>query len=93
MILTILICKLPGYFLPSFESTGFSVQKKKRKIDFQDGSHGGQLGFLIGTILAFFGLQVDPILSTKFRVNQSFNSVRNSKWIFKMAAMVAILDF
>ena len=35
-----------------FESNGFSVQEKKRKIDFQDGCHGGHLGFLIRTILA-----------------------------------------
>ena len=30
----------------------------KRKIDFQDGCHGGHLGFPIGTILAIFDLQV-----------------------------------
>ena len=28
-------------FLPSFESIGLSVQEKKRKIDFQEGFHGG----------------------------------------------------
>ena len=32
-----------------------SVQEKKQKIDFQDGGH---LGFLIGTILAIFDIQV-----------------------------------
>ena len=47
----------PECFLPSFESNGPSVQEKKRKIDFQDGCHGGHLGFLIGTILAIFDLQ------------------------------------
>ena len=41
----------PRCLLPSFESIGLSVQKKKGKIDFQDGSH---LGFPIGTILAIF---------------------------------------
>ena len=41
--------------LPSLESAGLSVQKKKRKKrDFQDGGH---LGFPIGTILAFFDLR------------------------------------
>ena len=56
--------------LPSkFESTGLSVQEKKRKIDFQDGCHGSHLGFPIGTILAIFGLQVTPMLPTKFGVN------------------------
>ena len=39
---------------PSFESNGLSVQEKKRKIDFQNGCHGGRLGFPTGTILAIF---------------------------------------
>ena len=42
---------------------------EKRKIDFQDGGHGGHLGFLIGTILAIFDIQVIPMLPTKYRVN------------------------
>ena len=32
------------------------------------GIHGGQLGFLVGTILATFDLQVTPMLPTKFKV-------------------------
>ena len=32
------------------------VQEKRRKIDFQDGCHGGHLGFPIGTILDNFDL-------------------------------------
>ena len=44
-----LIYKSPRCFLPSFESTGLSVQKKKGKTDFQ---HGRHLRFPIGTILA-----------------------------------------
>ena len=55
----------PRCFLASLESTGLSVQEKKRKIDFQDGGH---LGFLIGTILAIFDLQVTPMLPTKYEV-------------------------
>ena len=39
----------------SEEAIGLSVQKKQ-KIDFQDGCHGGHLGFPIGTILAIFDL-------------------------------------
>ena len=35
-----------------FESVCLSVQKKKRKIDFQNGSHGSYLGFSIRIILA-----------------------------------------
>ena len=38
-------------------------------MNFQDGGHGGHLGFPIGTILAIFNLQVTPILPTKCRVN------------------------
>ena len=45
------------------ESTGLSVQEKKRKIDFQDCCHGGHLGFPIGTILAILDLQVTPDVS------------------------------
>ena len=64
-----LIYKSPQCFLPSFESTGLSVQEKKRKINFQDGCHGGHFGFPIGTILAIFDLQVVPMLPTAFGVN------------------------
>ena len=38
---------------------------------FQDRGH---LGFLIGTILAIFDLQVAPMLPTKFRVKWPFGS-------------------
>ena len=48
------------------ESIGLSVQEKKQKIDFQDGRHGGHLGFPIGTILATFDLQVTLMLPSKF---------------------------
>ena len=49
-----MICKLPRYYLPSLELIGLLFQGKKRKIDLQDGGHGGHLVFPIGTILAFF---------------------------------------
>ena len=63
-----------SYFLPSFKSTGLLVQEKKRKIDFQDGGHGGHLGLPMGTILANFVLQDTPMLPTKFQVNWLLNS-------------------
>ena len=63
-----LIYKSPQCFLPSLEPTGLSIQEK-RKIDFQDGCHGGHLGFPIGMILAIFDLQVTLMLPTKFGVN------------------------
>ena len=65
--------------LPSFESIGPSVQDKKRKIKFQNGCHGGHLGFLIGVILAIFDLQVIPMLPTKFKVNKPFSSGEEAK--------------
>ena len=44
------IYKSPRCFLPSFESIGLSVQKKKGIIDFQDGRHSLNLGFPITMI-------------------------------------------
>ena len=66
-------------FLPSFQSIGLSVQEK-RKIDFQDGSHGIQ-----SENLAIFDLQVTPLLPTKIQVSWPFGSgeeVKNrfSRW-------------
>ena len=73
----------PLCFLPSFKSTGLSVQKKKGKTDFQ----GGHLGFAIRTIFfSIFDLQVIPKLSTMVRVSWLFGSgeeVKNrfSRWL------------
>ena len=64
--------------LPS-ESIGLLVQEKKRKIDFQDGGHGGHLGFPIGTILAIFDLQVTLMLPSKFGVKWPFSSGEEEK--------------
>ena len=49
-----LIYKSPWCFLSSFQPIGFSVQEKKRKIVFQEGHHGGHIGYPIGTILTIF---------------------------------------
>ena len=58
---------------------------------FQDGGH---LVFHIGKILAIFDLRFIPVCPTKFQVNWPFGSGEEDwKKIFKMAAMVAILDF
>ena len=64
------------------ESTGLSVQKKP-KIDFQDGGHGGHLGFPIGIILAIFDLEVTPMLPTKFGVN----------WLLGLGVEAKKIDF
>ena len=54
---------------------------------------GSHLGFPIGMILAIFDLQVTPMLPTKFGELAFRFRRRSEKYIFKMAAMVAILDF
>ena len=69
-----LIYKSPGCFLPSYETNGLSVQEKKQKTDFQDGSHGGHLGFPIRMIFATFDLPLNLILPTKFQANWPFGS-------------------
>ena len=58
---------------------GLSVEENKQKIDFQDGRHGGHLGFTIGMILAIFDLQVTPMLPSKFGVNWLFGSGEEAK--------------
>ena len=81
-IFAILIYESPQCFLPSFESTGLSVQEKNWKIDFQDGCHGRHLGYPIGTILAIFDLQVTPMSPTKFGVNWPFSAGEEAKYRF-----------
>ena len=53
--------------------------EKKLKIDFQDGGHGGHLGFPIGMILAIFDLQVTLMLPSNFGVNWPFSSEEEVK--------------
>ena len=53
-------------------------------MDFQDSNHGGHPGISTEPILAIFDIQVNLVLSTKFRGNWPFGSGE---------AMAAILDF
>ena len=77
-----------------FQVNWLLFQEEKQKKDFQDGHHGGHLGFLIGSILVTFSLQVTLMLPTKFQVSWLFGSGgEEKKKIFKMAAMVAIFNF
>ena len=62
-----------------------SVQEKMLNTDFQDGGHGGHLGFLIRTILAIFDLQVTLMLPN-FSSQVTFGSGgeaknRCSRWL------------
>ena len=75
----VLLYKSPRCFLASLEAIGLSVQEKKGKIGFQDGVHGGHLGFPIGTILAIFYLQYTPMLPSKFGVNWPFGTGEEAK--------------
>ena len=79
MILAIFDLQVTQMLPTKFESTGFLVQEKKRKTDFQDGCHGAHPGFTIGMILVIFDLQVTPMLPTKFGVNWPFGSGEEAK--------------
>ena len=48
-------------------------------MNFQDGQNCGQLGFLIGTVLAIVINKVTPMLSSRFRVNWPFGSGKEAK--------------
>ena len=63
----------------SFESVGLFDQEMKGKTYFQDGCHGGHLGF--------------PILPTKFRVNWSFGSEERCKIGFQYGGHDGRLGF
>ena len=49
------------------------------KTEFQEGSHGGHLGFPFGTILAIFDPEVTLMLPTKIQVNWPFGSREEAK--------------
>ena len=78
-----MIYKSPQWFLPSFESIGLFVQENKAKIDFQDGCHGGYLGFPIGLILAIFDLQDTPMLPTNLESISILVQVKKRKMDFQ----------
>ena len=80
-------------FQPSFKSIGLCSEEFSKKIDFRDGGHGSYFGFPISMILAFFDLQVTLMLPIKFQVSWTWFRRRSKKWIFKMAATAAIIDY
>ena len=59
------------------------ISGEEAKHRFQDGGHGGHLGFSIETILAIFDLQVTPMLPTKFQVSWPFSSGGKRKIAFQ----------
>ena len=52
---------------------------EEAKKDFQDGHHGGHLGFPVSMILATFDLQVTLMRPSKFGVNRPFGSGEEEK--------------
>ena len=101
-ILAIFDFKQPQYRLSCFKSIRLLVQEKKDKRDFQSGGHGGHLWFLIYKTPWYFLLSFKSIIGFQIRMSyfQSASSLlafqcsrRSSKYLFKMAAMAAILDF
>ena len=77
IILAISVNKSLQCFLPNFMSVCLPFQEKKRQIAFQDGDHGGHLGFRIRTVLAGFDLQDTTILPTTIQAN--WHSVQEKK--------------
>ena len=65
-------------------------QEKKRKIDFQDGGHGGHLKFPSETTVAIF---LSPVLPTKFLFNWPFNSGEDAEKDFKDGGQCGHLGF
>ena len=59
---------------------------------FEQTLNGSQLGFTIGTILAIFDLQVPQCFLPSFESTGLSVQEKRRKIVFKMAAMVAILD-
>ena len=55
---------------------GSGKEAKKKKKEFEDGSHGSDFGFPTGMILAIFHLQV----TTKFRVNWPFLDFQSERF-------------
>ena len=80
--------------LPRSKSVGLLVQEEKQKIDFQDGAHRGDLGFLIGTILAIFALQVTRCFLPSFKsidFQDGGHSGHLGFWIGTILAILALL--
>ena len=81
-----------SYQLPS--QMAFRFSRRNKKIDFQNGGHGGHLGFLIEMIFSFFYLQVTSMLPTKFQVYWPYSlGEEATNRFFKKAAMAAISNF
>ena len=60
--------------------------------EFQDGIHGGHLGYRSGTTLAILNLYVAPMPPIKFWLNPTYGLGGGRLKYFKMAATVAIFD-
>ena len=88
MILATVDLQVTSILLMNFESIALSVQEKKFKTDFQDGRHGCNLGFPIGTTLATFISTSHPNASYQFSNQLAlwFRKISEKK-SFKMTAI------
>ena len=61
----------------SFGSIGPTVWEEMSFEEFQDGHHGGHLGYRNGTILAILNLYNAPMPPIKFRLNLTYGLGRD----------------
>ena len=78
-ILASFVLQVTRLLLTKFQVNWHFNSGGEGRIDFQDGHHGGHLGFPTGTILATFDLQVIPMFPTKFQMNWPFGSGEKAK--------------
>ena len=69
----------------SFGTIGSTVWEEMSSEEFQDGCHGGHLGYQNRTILAILNLYNAPMTSIKFRLNLTWFARRCRLKNFKMA--------
>ena len=79
MILAIFDLQVTLMLPTKFQVNGLLSSGEVMKKRFQDGGHGGHLGFPIQPILAIFDLQVTLMLPTELQFNLPFCSGEEAK--------------
>ena len=72
----------PQCLPPSFSSIRLTILEQMSLQDFQDGHHGGQLGYWNGTYLAILNLQITPMPPNKFQLNLTYSLGGDVVWRF-----------